>query len=146
MLNTDKQEVRLMKKIAVVIRKNLMGIVALLVIGVSFAAIPAPLLIQIQVSPNVLNLQNKGTVVTIHTDVDYGLVVASEVYLNGIKIQSWKADDRGDFVAKFNMAAVKGLPLVIGAYNELKLEGTLVSGEAFTGTQQILVVNNIPKK
>jgi hypothetical protein len=102
--------------------------------------------IQIDVAPNVLNLLNKGSVVTIHTDVDYGLVVGSSVFLNGILIQSWKADDRGDFVAKFNMDAIKGLPLKIGVYNELKISGLLTTGEEFTGTQQILVVNNTPKK
>jgi hypothetical protein len=48
--------------------------------------------IDIQVSPNVLNLQNNGQVVTVHTEIAYSLVVAETVYMNGIAINSWKAD------------------------------------------------------
>lgn len=100
--------------------------------------------IDIQVSPNVLNLQNQGTVVTIHTDISYWLVLGSTVSLNGIVIKSWKSDDRGDFVAKFNMEEVKGLNLNIGYYNTLTLIGNTLDGGSFVGTTEILVINNIP--
>ena len=46
--------------------------------------------IMIDVSPNVLNLQSSGTVVTVHTNVDYNVVVAATVYLNDIPISTWK--------------------------------------------------------
>jgi len=36
--------------------------------------------ILIDISPNVLNLQSKGTVVTVHTNVDYNMVIASSVF------------------------------------------------------------------
>ncbi len=102
--------------------------------------------INIQVSPNVLNLQSNGVVVTIHTDIAYSDVDASSVKLNGVLIQSWKADNQGNFVAKFNMDDIKDLPgLMIGEYNALTLEGLKYSGETFTGTDEILVVNNIRK-
>lgn len=100
--------------------------------------------IDIQVSPNVLNLNNQGQVVTIHTDIAYSQVMASTVSLNGLEIDSWKADNQGNFVAKFLMSAVKNLPLNIGEYNTLTLEGTTAGGELFTGSSDILVVNNIP--
>lgn len=100
--------------------------------------------IEIQVSPNVLNLQNKGQVVTVHTDIPYSLVVSETVTMNGIEINSWKADNRGNFVAKFLMEEIVGLPLNIDAYNELTLEGEKTDGETFTGTDMILVINNIP--
>lgn len=100
--------------------------------------------ITIDVAPNVLNLQNQGQVVTIHTDIDYNLVAGSSVTLNDIEIASWKADDRGDFVAKFLMDEVKDLPLNIGQYNTLMLRGETRTGQPFSGSQDILVINNIP--
>ena len=101
--------------------------------------------IEIQVSPNVLNLQNNGEVVTVHTDLAYSTVDAETVSMNGIVINSWKADDQGNFVAKFLMSEIVGLPLNIGDYNELTLTGVTYSGETFTGTDQILVINVIPQ-
>lgn len=102
--------------------------------------------IEIQVSPNVLNLQNNGEVVTIHTDIPYSQVSASTVRLNGLEIESWKADNQGFFVAKFNMDEVKELEdLEIGGYNTLSLEGQKVSDDTFIGSDEILVINNVPK-
>jgi len=101
--------------------------------------------IEIQVSPSVLNLQNNGQVVTVHTEIAYSLVVAETVLMNGIEIDSWKADDRGNFVAKFVMEEIVGLPLEIDEYNELTLEGTKTDGTTFTGTDLVLVINVIPK-
>jgi len=100
--------------------------------------------IDIQVSPNVLNLQNQGQVVTIHTDISYGLVVGSSVTLNGVEIDHWKSDNQGNFVAKFLMSAIKNLPLNIGDYNTLTIIGMKTNGETFTGLEDILVVNNVP--
>jgi hypothetical protein len=71
-------------------------------------------------------------------------VLASSVSLNGVTINSWKADDQGNFVAKFLMSAIKNLPLNIGGYNTMTLTGNLVSGGTFTGSEEILVVNVIP--
>jgi hypothetical protein len=100
-----------------------------------------PEIIEIQVSPNVLNLQNQGQVVTVHTEIAYFLVDAETVYMNGIEISSWKADNQGNFVAKFLMDEIVGLPLEIGEYNELTLEGLKTDGTSFTGTDQIMVIN-----
>lgn len=100
--------------------------------------------IEIQVSPNVLNLQNNGQVVTVHTEIAYSLVVAETVSMNGVEIDSWKADDQGHFVAKFLMSAIVNLPLNIGQYNDLTLQGVKTDGTTFIGTDQIMVVNNLP--
>lgn len=103
-------------------------------------------IVEIQISPNVLNLQNNGIVVTIHTDIPFSQVSASKVSLNGLEIESWKADNQGFFVAKFNMDEVKELEnLEIDDYNTLTLEGYKVSGDTFIGSSEILVINNIPK-
>ena len=102
-------------------------------------------IIEIQVAPNVLNLQNNGVVVTIHTDIPYSNVIASSVSLNGIEIQSWKADAQGFFVAKFNIDEVKALDgLVIGGYNTLTLIGVSTSGD-FSGSEDILVISKTGK-
>ena len=101
--------------------------------------------IMIDVSPNVLNLQSSGTVVTVHTNVNYNAVVVSSVFLNGIPISTWKSDDRGYFVAKFVMQDVKDLPLVVGGLNTLTLLGATDDGLSFIGSQDIKVINVIPQ-
>jgi len=113
---------------------------------ISLKAVAAdPIVISIDVSPSVLNLQNQGEVVTVHTNIAYSLVAGSTVSLNGIEISWWKSDDRGYFVAKFLMSDVKNLPgLVIGGYNTLTLEGVTKAGVSFTGSEEIKVINNIP--
>lgn len=100
--------------------------------------------IDIQVSPNVLNLQNSGEVVTVHTDIAYGLVVGASVTMNDVEISWWKSDNQGNFVAKFEISDIKGLPLNIGKLNTLKLTGTTVNGETFTGETEIKVINVVP--
>jgi len=103
--------------------------------------------IEIQVSPSVLNLQNNGQVVTVHTEIAYSLVDAETVSMNGVAIDSWKADDRGNFVAKFLMEEIVGLPgLIVGDYNTLTLEGTKTDGSTFIGTDEVMVINVISKK
>lgn len=100
--------------------------------------------IDIQVAPNVLNLQNNGEVVTVHTDVAYWSVEATTVSLNGIEIDHWKADNQGNFVAKFLIEEIKNLPLNIGEYNTLTLEGTTTAGEDFTGSYEVKVIEVVP--
>ena len=102
--------------------------------------------IAIDVAPETLNLQSEGTVVTVHTDISYGLVDIYSVFLNGIQIQSWKADNQGNFVAKFSMDEVKMLDgLVIGGYNTLQLVGADTDGKAFSGVAEILVIDVQPE-
>jgi hypothetical protein len=101
--------------------------------------------IEIDVSPNVLNIQSKSTIVTVHTDIAYSIVVGASVFLNGVEISWWKSDDRGNFVAKFLSDEIKTLDgLIIGDYNTLVLTGYTTNNEAFIGTQDIMVIDNIP--
>lgn len=97
--------------------------------------------IDIQVAPNVLNLKNNGQVVTVHTDLSFGSVSATSVTLNGVVIDHWKADNQGNFVAKFLIEEIKNLPLNIGELNTLVLEGTKTNGEAFIGSYDVLVIS-----
>jgi hypothetical protein len=101
--------------------------------------------IEIDVSPNVINIQSQSTVVTVHTDIAYSIVAGTSVRLNGVEIAWWKSDDRGNFVAKFDSDDIKTLDgLKIGEYNTLTLIGFTTGGEEFTGTQDIMVIENIP--
>ncbi|MBI9072068.1 MAG: hypothetical protein JEY94_10745 [Melioribacteraceae bacterium] len=104
--------------------------------------------IDIEIAPGTLNIQSNGHVVTVHTDIKYFEVVHQDVYLNGIRITSWKADNRGYFVAKFSMDEVKKLAenLTVPGENELTLTGYTVDGTDFIGTETITVINNLPSK
>ncbi len=98
--------------------------------------------IAIQVSPATLNLASEGTVVTVHTDIAYRDVAATSVYLNGVAIDWWKVDNRGNFVAKFEMDDVKRLDgLVIGDLNTLTLVGLTVYDEPFWGSAEVMVID-----
>ena len=101
---------------------------------------PADFQIDIQVSPNVLNISSMGTVVTIHTDIPFGAVAAASVKLNEIPISWWKSDNLGYFVAKFNMYEVKVSGLLIDDYNTFTLCGVTKDGELFEGSSDILVI------
>ena len=104
-------------------------------------------IIDIQVSPSTLNLQNRGEWVTVHTDIAYSLVDAASVTMNGVAISWSKIDNQGNFVAKFVIGDIVGLPgLTIGGYNTLTLEGVTTDGVTFTGSDQVMVINPIPKK
>jgi hypothetical protein len=68
--------------------------------------------------------------------------------LNGIPINWWKADNQGNFVAKFEMSEVKALAdsgeLQVPGENELTLTGVTTGGREFTGTETITVINVEP--
>jgi hypothetical protein len=105
--------------------------------------------IAIEVAPNTLNIQSEGQVVTVHTNIAYGSVDHDNVFLNGILINSWKADSRGYFVAKFLMSEVKALAdtgdLDVPGDNELTLVGYTTDGAEFTGSHEITVIDIEPE-
>lgn len=97
--------------------------------------------IQIQVSPNVLNIGSKGEVVTVHTDLPYSSVKGASVFLNGVPISWWKSDDRGFFVAKFDIDKVKYEAGLVVGVNKVILTGVTVNDVQFTGEQILKVIN-----
>lgn len=125
-------------------RKNIV-VACLCTALIGFLVLPAAVSafeIEIDVSPNVLNLQSESTVVTIHTDIAYSLVAGSTVFLNGVPIDYWKSDNRGYFVAKFLASDIKALEgLVVDSYNTLVMTGYTKDGEAFIGQQDIMVID-----
>ena len=124
--------------------------VCLMVLWVSLFHIPVlsygeEIDVAIDISPATLNIQSAGTVVTVHTDISYYAVAFTTVYLNGVAIKSWKADDCGDFVAKFSMEEIKTLDgLIIGDYNTLTLVGVTTDGDPFVGADDIKVIDIVP--
>jgi hypothetical protein len=124
-----------------------MGCVVAVVLGVfMYPAATLAFDIQIDVAPNVLNLQSESVVVTVHTDIAYSAVVGSDVYLNGVEINHWKSDARGNFVAKFLSEEIKTLDgLIIDDYNSLVMTGYTTDGDAFIGEQDIKVIDVIPQ-
>lgn len=100
--------------------------------------------IAVDVAPNILNLDNQGEVVTVHTDLPYNSVAGASVCLNGVPIAWSKIDNCGNFVAKFVMDDIKDLPLDIGDYNELTFTGTTADGDTFSGTASIRVIDVEP--
>lgn len=102
--------------------------------------------IEIDVAPNVLNIQSESVVVTVHTDIAYSVVAGSSVTLNDVEISHWKSDARGNFVAKFLSDEIKTLDgLIIDGYNTLTLIGYTTDEEAFIGVQDIRVIDIIPQ-
>lgn len=102
--------------------------------------------IEIDVAPNVLNIQSGSVVVTVHADIAYSTVVGSTVFLNGVEINHWKSDAQGNFVAKFLSDEIKRLDgLIIDDYNTLVLTGYDTDNQAFIGTQDIQVIDIIPQ-
>jgi len=128
-----------------------LGILACVVLSIAFMQAPTPSYafeITIQVSPSTLNIQSSGEVVTVHTSIAFSSVEGGSVTLNNIPISWWKADNQGNFVAKFQMSEVKALAdkggLNVPGENELTLVGTTKDGAEFTGTKTITVINVIP--
>jgi len=104
--------------------------------------------ISIEVAPSTLNLQSQGEVVTVHTSIAFSSVVGGTVSLNGIEISWWKADNQGNFVAKFLMSEVKALAdsggLQVPGDNTLTLVGETTDGAVFKGSQIITVIDVTP--
>ena len=97
---------------------------------------------EIRMAPNTLNLKSDGTVVTVHTDILYWEMDAYSVYLGGVVIDSWKADDRGYFVAKFLMDDIKAIDgLVLNDYNTFQLVAVTVGGDPVCGEAEIMVID-----
>ena len=112
--------------------KNLcLSVVCCMALALVFFQAPAKCYgfdIEIDVSPNVLNIQSESSIVTVHTDIAYNLVVGASVFLNGVVSDEIKTLDG----------------LIIGDYNTLTLNGFTTGEEAFIGTQDIKVIDNIP--
>lgn len=117
-------------------------VLTLAVITLASATIASAEETTIRIAPNTLNLRSEGTVVTVHTEVAYPLVDVYTVYLGGVAISAWKADDRGYFVAKFLMDEIKAIDgLVLNDLNTLQFVALTIDGEPVWGETEIMVID-----
>lgn len=129
-------------RIAGLIGRNLFLTMGLAVALLAMAAIGSACDNEIRIAPNTLNLESDGTVVTVHTDILYWEMDAYSVYLGGVVIDSWKADNRGYFVAKFLMDDIKSIDgLVLNAPNTIQLVAVTVSGDPVCGEAEVMVID-----
>ena len=97
----------------------------------------------IDIAPSVLNLSNNGLVVTVHTDIPYSDVASESLYLDGIEIQSYKADSQGFFVAKFSIDAIKEVVKDdVNLNHTFVLNGELIDESTFSGTSEVLIIDS----
>lgn len=126
---------------------RLIGRYALVVLGLAVALIATPATgsacdNDIRIAPETLNLRSYGTVVTVHTDIPYSYMDVYTVYLNDVAIASWKADNRGFFVAKFLMDDIKAIDgLVLNDYNTFQLVAVTVDGDPVCGEAEVMVID-----
>ena len=99
--------------------------------------------IDVKVSPHTINLASKGAWITVHVAVPYNLVDRDHLELcvdgNPVAVAWSKADDRGDFVAKLNIQAVKDL--VAPPTATFTVDGIARDGTVFFGSDTVKVVN-----
>ena len=148
-----------MKKIKVLLALICFALMATMTPLASHAEdVVAPFEVPIEVAPSVINLGSASPWVTIHAEIPYLAVKTGSVrlYLAGDSTSGdvgpvlCFADERGDFVAKFDMEAVrafiditaKGRGNGVSINFELKGETASDPIENFYGSQDILVFNN----
>ena len=117
-------------------------------LGLAIVMLAAPAIssaeeITIEIAPSTLNLQSNGKVVTVHTDIAYSDIDVFTVYLGGVAINSWKADDRGYFVAKFLIDDIKGIDgLLINEYNTFQFLAQTTYDVPVWGEADVMVIDS----
>jgi hypothetical protein len=117
---------------------GLVGAGALLAGGAAAGPVKGEPGIAIAISPSTLSLGSDATCVTVHTNLPFGTVDAGSVALEGIAPYGVKADACGDFVAKFDIDAVKAIVAPPSA--TLTFTGSLNDGTPFAASDTIRVV------
>ena len=119
-------------------------------LGLAIVMLAAPavisaedILITIEIAPSTLNLQSNGKVVTVHTDIAYSDIDVFTVYLGGVAINSWKADDRGYFVAKFLIDDIKTIDgLAMNEYNTFQFLAQTTYDVPVWGEADVMVIDS----
>ncbi len=90
----------------------------------------------IMISPNTIVLSGPCDVISVHSNIPYGMVdTSSAITLNGVDPISIGADDCGDLVVK---VLIDDLDLEAGQVT-LTLSGLLIDGTDFAGDETITV-------
>lgn len=114
-------------------------LVAVLGIALTAGAFAQENVIEVVVSPNVLNLESNGGSVSLHTNIRYTWVTDVELEIEGYLPEIYTfADNRGDLVVKCNIETVKS----IVSEGEATFELTVYTeGGTYFGTDTINVIN-----
>ena len=114
-----------------------------LVLGLANGALAEeePLPIDLQVSPNVLNLESYGGSLSMHTDVGYSWTLDVGFTVDGQLVDDFwtKADARGELVVKASLEAVEGMVGVSEATFVLTV--ITANGDWYEGTDTIRVIS-----
>lgn len=117
-------------------------LVTLLTICATVATCTQNDIMDIQVSPNVLNLKSNGGAFTIHADIKYDSDLDVEVYLNNnynsVSILSTFADSTGDLVVRCDILDVK--ETVSEGSVTIKLTVRTEDGAIYSGTDAIDII------
>jgi hypothetical protein len=124
------------------VRNVLLPFCAILFVSGMFVGAANAEEIGVVVSPNVINIDSKGTWVTVHADIAYEDVATATVTLNGIEVNWTKSDAQGNLVAKFSFGEVidEEDGIVKLGTNELTLSGFTKDDVEFFGTDTIKVI------
>ncbi len=137
-----------MRKVKVLFALICIALMATMAPLASHADDTQPLHVIIDVAPNVINLGSSSTWVTVHTDIPYDVVDCGTVALTvldcgEVPIELCLEDDRGNFVAKFNMNTVKALFETVDNEFTFVLSGATIDPAVyFSGEQDIRVFDN----
>ena len=122
----------------------LLGVVGVCCVGVAFSSSHAAtevIDVAVTVSPSTIVLgEDKGSGVTVHTDIAYSLVDPASVYLEGVPALFTKSDCRGNLVGKFSQEAIEALVAPPDA--TLTLTGQTKDGIPFAGSDTVRVIND----
>lgn len=112
----------------------------LLVAAVALASSVQADTIQIQVSPNTINLASKGGVVSIHAVISYNSVTGVELAVDGRNVSEFTtfADDRGELVVRCDLETIKSMVSEGTATFDLVM---YTATGTHTGTDTIRIIN-----
>jgi len=121
-------------------------IAAITIIPLSGSVLANDNVIDIVVSPNVLNLESNGGSISVHTDISYVAEAEVNLEVNGTTIDDINTfpDNCGNLVVKCSIDTVKAI-----VANETEATFILTvsyDGETYTGTDTIMVIQVIPQK
>ena len=92
----------------------------------------------IMISPRTLVLSSPSDVITVHSNIPYGVVIATSVAVNGVDVPFTKSDSCGDLVAKIGVDDLAEF-LQPNQVITLTLSGMLIDETTFAVDETITV-------
>lgn len=123
-----------------------LALVAILLVSVTGAALAQDGTIDMEVSPNVLNIESNGGSISIHTNIGYVPADDTTVEVNGTEVEviATFLDNRGNLVVKCDIDEVK--TIVVPDEPAVFVLTCSYNGGVYTGTDSVPVIQVIPQK